>query len=203
MITTTYSNSDYEPRIGPSYSQTFNIDQEPPRGSQDVRIVKFSKFSIGYSDSLQMPIWASYDLTRYMVKTKAKLRRKTKPYNSPGARKEQDFIGSDYDRGHMVPFSAMHHNKKAGYETFSMYNIVPQIPFLNRSIWKVLENQAQSMALKYGCVTVLINNDFEGEVVTTARGISLPVPTKQTMIVTDCDGEILFETTTSNENFKI
>ncbi len=201
MILATISTPDEAPHIGPSYGHSDIINKEVPRSSLDVRIVKFSKFSIGYSDSLKMPIWADYILTRYMVKTKAKMQRKSKPFNSPGARKETDFIASGFDRGHMVPFSAMHHNKKAGLETFSMYNIIPQVPYLNRSVWKVLENQAQKLASKFGCVSVLINNEFTGETVITGRGVILPVPTKQTMLVLDCDGKILLTASVNNQNY--
>lgn len=51
----------------------------------------------------------------------------------------QDYIGSGYDRGHMAP-AGNHMSSKNSFEfTFFMTNMTPQLPEVNRYVWKELE----------------------------------------------------------------
>lgn len=51
----------------------------------------------------------------------------------------QDYIGSGYDRGHMAP-AGNHLSSRESFEfTFLMTNMTPQLPEVNRQVWKDLE----------------------------------------------------------------
>ena len=158
--------------------------------SDDIRVVNFDNFTIGFSDSLRMPLWAFYKMTDEMATAPKKVSRSSL-YQSEGSRSSNDFTGSGYDRGHLVPFAAMDFSAESAKETFSMYNIVPQTPFVNRGIWSSLENQVTKLAEKLGCIYVNIDADFQGDYVITTKDVNLPVPRYMTMYVYDCDGVLV------------
>lgn len=57
-----------------------------------------------------------------------------------------DYIGSGYDRGHMVPSADRFADPKLNAETFLMTNIVPQAGDLNQFPWEKLESYSRSLA---------------------------------------------------------
>ena len=52
----------------------------------------------------------------------------------------QDYHGHPYDKGHLVPAGDSTVSKEVMSESFSMANMVPQVPAHNRGIWNHLEN---------------------------------------------------------------
>ena len=59
-----------------------------------------------------------------------------------------DYKRSGYDRGHLCPAADMSFNAKAMSETFYMSNMSPQVPMVNREIWKELEEHVRNRARK-------------------------------------------------------
>jgi endonuclease G len=56
-----------------------------------------------------------------------------------------DYARSGYDRGHQAPAGNQTTNQELKDETFYMSNMAPQLPSLNRGIWKELEEKIQKM----------------------------------------------------------
>ncbi|RYY82193.1 hypothetical protein EON63_13780, partial [archaeon] len=52
----------------------------------------------------------------------------------------KDYNDSKYDRGHLVPAADFMHQLNAYQATFSMANICPQSPVLNKSFWAKFES---------------------------------------------------------------
>ena len=65
-----------------------------------------------------------------------------------------DYRGSGYDRGHLVPSADRNSSRLENSETFLMSNMTPQHPDLNRKIWRMLEQEARTIALKENVVEV-------------------------------------------------
>lgn len=53
--------------------------------------------------------------------------------------KPNDYLHSGYDRGHMIPAADFHATQEALQSTFTMANMVPQSPLLNKGFWAKLE----------------------------------------------------------------
>jgi endonuclease G len=51
----------------------------------------------------------------------------------------QDYAGNGYDQGHIANDSHQSWDTQVEYESFLMSNMTPQLPGLNRGIWKLLE----------------------------------------------------------------
>lgn len=59
-----------------------------------------------------------------------------------------DYTGSGYDRGHMCNSKDRTRTNKDNSETFSMANMQPQTPDLNRHVWEKLEADSRKLAMK-------------------------------------------------------
>ena len=58
----------------------------------------------------------------------------------------QHYHRSGYDRGHMAPAADYDYDRSAYNDTFSLVNICPQDPVLNKKDWANLEDWARNMA---------------------------------------------------------
>lgn len=57
-----------------------------------------------------------------------------------------DYSKSGYDRGHMVPDGDLSYSLQTEHESFLMSNMSPQLPNLNRGVWKYLESSERAWA---------------------------------------------------------
>ncbi len=59
-----------------------------------------------------------------------------------------DFVGSGFDRGHMVPSADLDETRLQNSETFLLSNMSPQHPRLNRQAWRILEERVRELNAK-------------------------------------------------------
>jgi endonuclease G len=70
-----------------------------------------------------------------------------------------DYLRSGYDQGHMVSNADLSWDRQAANESFYLSNMSPQLPGLNRGIWKLLETGTRAYAHKNNTsVTVYAGN---------------------------------------------
>ncbi|CAG0911930.1 unnamed protein product, partial [Cyprideis torosa] len=53
----------------------------------------------------------------------------------------EDYVGSGYDRGHLIASADRRSSGVLNSETFLLSNMSPQHPRLNRGLWKTLEEK--------------------------------------------------------------
>ena len=73
-----------------------------------------------------------------------------------------DYRGSGYDRGHLVP-SGDATTLRAQEQTFSLANMVPQTPELNRGVWEGIESAVRHLAARRGELYVVTGPAFQGQ----------------------------------------
>lgn len=101
----------------------------------------------------KLPVWTSYTLTPAhalgcIPRTDAFAADQSL---TPGLRAEpSDYAGTGYDKGHVVPDADLSWDLQAEYESFLMTNMMPQLPGLNRGIWKLLETAVRGWAVQRG-----------------------------------------------------
>jgi endonuclease G len=66
-----------------------------------------------------------------------------------------DYTHSGYDRGHMAPDASFDWSIESLEATYSMANIIPQVPEVNRYGWANLEQYVRDMAVELGYVDVI------------------------------------------------
>jgi len=113
-------------------------------------VLKRAQFCTQYDGRLKQPAWAYYVLEP---------RQDVEPSDGPRSRRFRqdedvyplhrsqldDYAGSGYDRGHMVPIAHVPAGDSEG-EVSLLSAICPQHPSLNRGLWRVLEDFTQELA---------------------------------------------------------
>jgi endonuclease G len=67
-----------------------------------------------------------------------------------GRAKPADYVGSGFDMGHIAPDGDMRWNLAVERESFMLSNMTPQLPGLNRGLWKLLETAVRAGAYETG-----------------------------------------------------
>lgn len=71
-----------------------------------------------------------------------------------------DYRGSGYDRGHIVPSGDRTRSKQDNSATFLMTNIQPQSPQNNRGVWRELEEYARDLAYQLDLELIVIAGGY-------------------------------------------
>lgn len=106
------------------------------------RVFRNDGFLLGYSDFYAQPLWATYKISP--IEERKNLPRPNR-FRSDWRTffwvDHDDYTGSGYDRGHIVPNYAISqlYGKDAQEASFLMSNISPQKPNLNQKVWQRLE----------------------------------------------------------------
>jgi len=67
-----------------------------------------------------------------------------------------DYQGSGYDRGHQAPAEDFAWSPETMVDSFSMANMAPQLPGLNRAEWEHLEETVRAWALARGELIIYV-----------------------------------------------
>lgn len=113
----------------------------------------FNGFAVMYSGKSRTPLWSAEYLTKERIYQADEMLREDNFHeerrvatNHRGTLKA--YSGSGYDRGHLAPNSDMA-NLQQQYDSFSLANIVPQSPYLNRNTWKQIESATRYLTKVY------------------------------------------------------
>lgn len=121
------------------------------------------RYSVEYDTTLKIPRRVTWDLSSDDIGTVKRLSSmKFYPDSDiPGTTAmPSDYICTGYDRGHMCPAADRSSSRRALMGTFSMANIAPQVPALNRGAWKRIEDATRRYAKGGHPVTVMADAIF-------------------------------------------
>ncbi|GJD87754.1 hypothetical protein BHAOGJBA_1259 [Methylobacterium hispanicum] len=140
----------------------------------------FSAFAILHSGAVRTSLWSAEHLTREGVR-RARETSRVNTFHAdprlPAADRSElaDYARSGYDRGHLAPSGDMP-DPAAQEESFSLANMIPQDPSLNRGLWEGIESAVRNMASRNGELYVVTGPIYRGSEVKALRGRVL-VPT--------------------------
>lgn len=104
------------------------------------------------------PIWSAEHLTADYARRAPHTRRAGSFHPEQRLPRASRAYPRDYDhgwdRGHMTPAGDVA-SRRAKDETFSMANVVPQTPALNRGIWEGIESAVRHLAEQDGAVYIV------------------------------------------------
>lgn len=107
------------------------------------------RYSVEYDTDLKIPRRVTWDLSSMDLGSVNRI-SSMKFYPDTdiprGTAKPSDYTHTGYDRGHMCPAADRSCSKRAMMATFSMINIAPQVPALNRGAWKKIEDASRKYA---------------------------------------------------------
>lgn len=135
-------------------------------------------FFVGYSEALRNPLWVKYRLFDVESFKRGKRPGRFKTDDRTLARiSHDDYTHSGYDRGHMAPnFGiATRYGREGQLATFSMSNIIPQTPTVNRNVWKEIEMlNAKNYGRCFGEILVITGPVFDKNPERLKNGVCVP-----------------------------
>jgi endonuclease G len=121
-------------------------------------IIVHKGFALSYNEEHEQAEWTAHELTKENLE---------KDWNSrndnflpdtkvrTGSATPDDYRGSGYDRGHLVPAADLAWDSEAMAESFLLSNISPQSGNFNKGIWRELEELTRNWAKKNGSLFVI------------------------------------------------
>jgi endonuclease G len=122
-------------------------------------------YVLQHDNQARIPAWVSYTLSREQVLTCGSPRPdrfEPDPQLRPAHRAEvSDYRRSGYDQGHMAPNAALSWDSQVQRESFYLSNITPQLPGLNRGLWRELEAIVRSWAYERRSLTIYVGPVYD------------------------------------------
>lgn len=165
-------------------SENFAGGQPPallnPRLATGTRPLCYQAFALLHSAVTRTALWSAEHLTAERVEQASEIPREgdfhPDDHLPPAERAElADYARSGYDRGHLAPSGDMP-TLESQQESFSLANMIPQAPELNRNLWEAIERATRGLARQEGSLYVVTGPVFQGARLRQLRG-RVVVPT--------------------------
>lgn len=128
-------------------------------------VLKHKTYTATYDIQKNYPVLVEYWLTKAMLVCPVRIPRGTAFKPDPLLKKETDlqssYDGSGYDRGHNMNAEDNRCDKVGMDESFYFSNMTPQVPQLNRGVWKSLETEVRETASVADSVKVWMGSTGE------------------------------------------
>ena len=123
------------------------------------QIIDKTVFSICYDYKHKGARYVAYELDGALV-NQGNIKKRERFYTEKTLPKKyrshtKDYTNSGYDRGHLANDASFDYDEKVLRKTYSMANIVPQAPIVNRKLWIKAEEYERMIAVKLGKVVVI------------------------------------------------
>ena len=121
---------------------------EVPTISNPEAVIAKDFYILQYDEKYEQADWVAYELTRDEVMGPIERNDsfKSDPSILTGSATLEDYKGSGYDRGHLVPAADMKMSAQSMSDSFFLSNMSPQAPGFNRGIWSKLESCVRTWA---------------------------------------------------------
>jgi endonuclease G len=128
-------------------------------GAANTTTICHTGYATLHDDDHLVPRWVAYRLTGQNTFGCLKRTNDFHPdENLPSNRRASpsDYKASGYDQGHQAPAQDFAWRADVMHDSFSMANMAPQLPGLNRQGWERLEETVRAWAAERGSVTVYV-----------------------------------------------
>ena len=123
------------------------------------QIIDKQVFTICYDYHMKGAKYVAYTLDGSLV-NKKNIKKRSSFYTEKNLSKKyrshtKDYTHTGYDRGHLANDASFDYDKKVVRKTYTMANIIPQAPKVNRKTWIKAEKLERKVAVSLGMVKVL------------------------------------------------
>ncbi|MBE9142880.1 DNA/RNA non-specific endonuclease [Planktothrix mougeotii LEGE 06226] len=160
-------------------------------------LIERPEFVLSYNSKTGTANWVSWQLNQSWLGTAKRQNNLRHDDNLPQGWyqvKPNDYRGTGYDRGHLVPSGDRTNTPEHNSATFILTNIIPQAPELNRGIWSNLEQYCRDLA-QHGKELYIIAG-VSGKDKTIAKGnITVPEWNWKVIVILDQPNQKITENT--------
>ena len=165
------------------------VDFLLPSGRTQHELVRHDGYTLRYDAALKNPVWVAYPLLAYEITGDAD--RNNERFTPDlavegGTALPTDYTRSGYDRGHLAPAGDFKFSQQLTKQSFLMSNVSPQAPQFNRGIWKSLEEQVRTWALRDGGLYVVTGPVLRNGLPTIGRTNEVAVPDSFYKVILYC-----------------
>jgi endonuclease G len=151
-----------------------------PRLAERTTVLCNDAYAVLASGVTRGPLWSAEHLTAPGLREAEAMTREGRFHEEDRLPPEDrasllDYIRSGYGRGHMAPSGDMP-TEAAQQQSFSLANVVPQTPELNRDTWEGIESAVRHLASREGALYVVSGPAYQGSSLQAPQGRVL-VPT--------------------------
>ena len=134
-----------------------------PKIDSGENIIHHKYYDLVYDEDHEQAKWIFYKLypTYLDGPFKRKNNFRSDPKISTGSANHEDYRGSGYDRGHLMPAADMTWSADALSESFFYSNMSPQHPSFNRGVWKRLESKVRDWGRESDSMFVVTGPIFD------------------------------------------
>ncbi len=137
------------------------------------------EYALSYNRRRNAANWVSWDLNASYLGSVRRHKGKFLPDEALPVGwyrvRHEDYGGSDFDRGHIVPSEDRTRTPEENLATFRLTNVLPQRHELNVGTWLRLEEYCHALAAKEGRELYLMAGGiFPAHPETIGRGVSVP-----------------------------
>jgi len=134
--------------------------------------VKTPIYEVVYSEKLEQPTWIQY-IVQCPNGTASRAGMDFYTNDSIKTSDNEDYVKNIYDKGHLAPAADFNCTKELLHQTFSYLNCALQNRYLNRGVWRMLEEYERELA-KREKVTVTITLVFDKKSIKLPTGATVP-----------------------------
>lgn len=145
----------------------------PIIGVSQPKTIKTDIFTVVYSEEYEQPLMVTYQvLCPFGDASRQGL--DFRKYEGVHTSDNYDYIGNEYDKGHIAPAAAFNCDRDMVKATFSYLNCALQHEGLNRGPWKELERFERNLAKMWEVVNVKVVIHFKNEPTYVKGGAQIP-----------------------------
>jgi endonuclease G len=135
------------------------------------------QYVLSYNNDRGGPNWVSWRLTAADIGDVERQNNFHPEASLPAGFKRvtpDDYTGTGYDRGHVCNSKDRTATEADNSETFSMANMLPQTPDLNRQVWESLESYSRTLAQKGNQLYIVAGGYGSAKVIGRANKVTVP-----------------------------
>jgi DNA/RNA endonuclease G (NUC1) len=142
------------------------------QAKRDSVLIETSVFTVMYSETLEQPLWIKYRSTNRPTNVN---RGHMNFYKEKSilTSDDADYKANVYDKGHGAPAATFSDSEENLKQTFSYLNSIMQDQYLNRGIWRMLEEQERKWDDEEP-LTVIIKTYFNKPIKRVPTGAAIP-----------------------------
>jgi DNA/RNA endonuclease G (NUC1) len=139
---------------------------------RDSVLIETPVFTVMYSETLEQPLWIKYRSTNRPTNVNRGHINFYKEKNILTS-DDADYKANVYDKGHGAPAATFSDSEENLKQTFSYLNSIMQDQYLNRGVWRMLEEQERKWDDEEP-LTVIIKTYFDKPIKRVPTGAAIP-----------------------------